>query len=430
MTSTTRLLTAALLATVLATVLAACSPAGELDEGQGGDNDALNDNLGSVQASASWGAATSCKAIPAAIAQLKDPVIVISIDGLTLHLWDRQGTFNKVYPIGPGKVENGKSLTPVGHFSSGPLDNVGAKDDGAVVGASPWSWWYQCKIWWQDKEDPQQKYQPVYAGLPLIRLKGAPTLGYAIHGPIDAFGNSNGGALRRGLVSHGCIRMQAEGILEVFALLRGHGNVPISIQREVERDADAKAVDLAQKWIGSECDQGSGCNFAGGVCHANAYGHAFCTQACTGSCADLPGELATACVADASAAGKGICVRQASDLNNGCRSYDSFEKAAGTPRFGSTRVVDACVPGSAGFIGDPCLSPLDCASGRTCERRGQGPGLCTQACDAAHACPTSNGIASACVANRCLTACDAQDACGVATGTTCKMAGAALACVP
>ena len=39
------------------------------------------------------------------------PVIVVSIDGLTLHLWDRQGTFDKVYPIGPGAVENGKSLT-------------------------------------------------------------------------------------------------------------------------------------------------------------------------------------------------------------------------------------------------------------------------------------------------------------------------------
>jgi hypothetical protein len=226
--------------------------------------------------------------------------------------------------------------------------------------------------------------------------------------------------------------MQAADILEVFAMLRGHGNVPISIQLEVERDASGKAIDLAQKWIGSECDQSSDCNFAGGVCHSNPFGHSFCTQACTGACADLPGEIATACVPDSfgGAAGKGLCVRQASDLNNGCRLYDSFEKASGLTRFGSTRAVDACVPGSAGFVGDPCLSSADCASGRTCERKGQGPGLCTQTCDAAHACPAQSGLASACVAGRCLAACDVQDACGVATGTTCKKVGAVTACVP
>jgi hypothetical protein len=97
-----------------------------------------------------------------------------------------------------------------------------------------------------------------------------------------------------------------------------------------------------------------------------------------------------------------MCVRQASLLDNDCRLYDSFRFAPQTPRFGSARPVDACVPGSSGFVGDPCLSSADCGAGRTCERHGAGPGLCTQSCDATHACPSANGIGTSCVAGRCL----------------------------
>ena len=135
-------------------------------------------------------------------------------------------------------------------------------------------------------------------------------------------------------------------------LLHGHGKVPVTIQRAVERDPAGRAVDLAQKWIGSECGADADCNFAGGLCHANAYGRGFCTAACNGSCADRPTEIAT-----------------------------------------------ACVPGSSGFVGDPCLSSADCAAGRTCERHGQGRGLCTQTC-------------------------------GAAVATTCAKAVAVLACLP
>ena len=144
-------------------------------------------------------------------------------------------------------MENGKSLTPVGHFTSGPADPNGAVDNGSVPGGSPWAWWYRCKMWWKDKEDPNGKWEPVYGGLPLIRLKNAPTLGYAIHGPIDEYSLPNGGSLRRALVSHGCIRMSAEGILEVFSLLRGKAFVPVTIQRAPERDENAKAIDLADR---------------------------------------------------------------------------------------------------------------------------------------------------------------------------------------
>ncbi|MBS2025113.1 MAG: L,D-transpeptidase [Deltaproteobacteria bacterium] len=428
MTFSTRTLT--LLATAALAASLACGEGSQYTTDT--DESELNEPLGSVQnvTSGQWGAATTCKAIPAPIAQIKDPVIDISLDGLTLHLYDRQGTFSKVYPIGPGHIENGKSLTPIGHFTSGPADTTaGATDNPAVVGGSPWSWWYRCKIWWQDQEDPDKKWQPVYAGLPLIRLKGAPTLGYAIHGPIDGYSMAAGGALRRAFVSHGCIRMQAADILEVYSLIHGHGNVPINIQRAPERDENGKAIDLAQKRLGSECDSNADCNFAGGVCHANAYGHNFCTVACSGSCADRATEIATACVPDGST-GKGMCVRQASTLNNFCRSAEGFEFASQTPRFGSSKPVDACVPGSIGFVGDSCLSSADCASGRTCERHGNGPGFCTQACSATKACPTANGIGSVCMAARCVRACDVQDACGVATATTCQKVGAVTGCAP
>lgn len=406
-------------------ILAAC--AGPIDQSSSSTEDDLGSTLGSVQGSAKWGGATTCKVLPAGLPKLVDPVVVVSIDGLTLHLWDRQGTFDKVYPIGPGAVENGVSLTPVGHFSTGPADpTAGAIDSGAVIGSSPWAWWYRCKMWWTD---PVTKVvSPVYGGLPLIRLKGAPTLGYAIHGPIDSFGSASGGSLRRGLVSHGCVRMRAEDITEVFVLLHGHPEVPVTIQLAPERDQNGKRVDLAQRWIGSECDADADCNFTGGACHANAYGHAFCTAACAGSCNDLPGEIATACVADGSG-GKGMCIRQASALNNECRSNEGFRFAAGTRRFGRATTVDACVPGSEGFVGDSCLSTSDCTSGRTCELHGA-RGLCTEACNTSQDCPSANGLGSACVANRCLRTCDVQDACGAALPETCAKASGAVACIP
>ena len=243
---------------------------------------------------------------------------------------------------------------------------------------------------------------------------------------VDSFNAPNGGALRRAYVSHGCIRMRAEDILEVYVLLHGHGKVPVTIQRAVERDDQGRAVDLQQKWIGSECSADADCNFQGGACRQNPYGRGFCTAACNGSCADRAGEIATACVPDGS--GKGMCVRQASLLDNLCRPYESFVYKASGPRYGSARAVDACVPGSSGFVGDPCLSSADCAAGRTCERHGQGPGLCTQPCGAG--CPTEHGLASACVSGRCLRQCDVQEACGAAVATTCTKPGGVLACLP
>ena len=409
-------------------VLLLAAACGGAPSGEDATSDQADLNgVGSVAGDGHWGAATACKTLPNGLPQLKNPAIVVSLDGLTLHLWDQAGTFDKVYPIGPGAIENGVSLTPIGHFTTGPADtSAGASDNPNVVGGSPWSWWYRCKIWWTDPET--KKINPVYGGLPLIRLNGPPTLGYALHGPVDSFGAPNGGSLRRGYVSHGCIRMRAEDILEVYVLLHGHGKVPVTVQRAVERDQWANAVDLAQRWVGSECAQNADCNFTGGTCRQNPYGHSFCTMACNGACADRPGEIATACVPDGK--GGGMCVRQASALDNFCRPNEAFAYKPSMMRFGSARAVDGCVPGPEGFVGDPCLSSADCAAGRTCERHGQGPGLCTQSCDAAHACPTQNGIRTACVANRCLKACDVQDACGIAVAATCSKSGGVLACLP
>ncbi|HUJ27964.1 MAG TPA: L,D-transpeptidase [Myxococcales bacterium] len=403
-------------------LLAAC---GGIEHAPATTDEADLDGVGSVEGSGQWGAATTCKALPTGLPKLNKPAIVVSLDGLTLHLWDQAGTFDKVYPIGPGAIQNGVSLTPVGHFTTGPADTTaGASDNPNVIGGSPWAWWYRCKMWWTDPDTKQ--ITPVYGGLPLIRLDGPPTLGYAIHGPIDNFGAPNGGSLRRAYVSHGCVRMRAEDIAEVFVLLHGHGSVPVTIQRAVERDAEGRAVDLPQRWVGSECSADADCNFPGGSCRPNAYGRNFCTMACSGTCPDRAGEIATACVPDG--AGHGMCVRQASALDNFCRPYESFEYKASTTRFGSSKPVDACVPGSAGFVGDPCLSSTDCTAGRTCERHGSGPGLCTQPCTSS--CPTQNGIASACVLSRCLRACDVQDACGGAVAATCERGGTSLACVP
>ncbi len=401
----------------------ACGQGAPETANSGGSEDGLT-GVGSVAGSGNWGAATTCKALPTGLPALKSPMLVISLDGLTLHLWDRQGTFDKVYPIGPGAIENGVSLTPVGHYTTGPADaTAGAQDDGTKVGSSPWSWWYRCKIWWTDPVTKQ--ITPVYGGLPLIRLT-VPGLAYAIHGPVDSFGAANGGALRRAYVSHGCIRTRAEDIVELYVLLHGHGHVPVTIQRAVERDPAGKSVDLSPRFIGSECDSAADCGFAGALCQANAYGHSFCTVACTGSCADRTGEIATACIPDGK--GAGMCVRQASLLNNFCRSDESFRYAPQTTRFGRPSQVDVCAPGSSGFVGDPCLSSSDCAAGRTCERKGRGPGLCTQGCTSS--CPTEHGLGATCVAGRCLRSCDVQDACGTSTATTCQRAGAASACVP
>lgn len=56
--------------------------------------------------------------------------------------------------------------------------------------------------------------------------------------PIDNYRAPSGGNLRRGYVSHGCIRMEAAGVLEVYARIRGVGSVPVHVQRAPEREGE------------------------------------------------------------------------------------------------------------------------------------------------------------------------------------------------
>lgn len=67
--------------------------------------------------------------IPTDLPQLQAPEIIVSLDGLTVHVFDRATGFNRVYPAGVGvKGSSGRSITPTGHFQTGP--------DGTD------SWWY------------------------------------------------------------------------------------------------------------------------------------------------------------------------------------------------------------------------------------------------------------------------------------------------
>ena len=154
--------------------------------------------------------------IPTDLPELTSPEIIVSLDGLTVHLFDRDTGFQAVYPAGPGVLEHGKSITPTGHFATG------------ADSSDPW--WYVAR-----------RTVPAYfAGLPFLRLTavnqdGANT--YALHGPITP-------QLIRGYVSHGCVRMAPHDIIDVFWMVKSHPSTPVTIQTEVELDAAGERVDV------------------------------------------------------------------------------------------------------------------------------------------------------------------------------------------
>ncbi len=155
--------------------------------------------------------------IPNDLPQLVSPEIIVSLDGLTVHLFDRTTGFSKVYPAGVGvKGASGRSITPTGHFTTGP-DN---KD----------TWWYVAR-----RTNPDY-----FGGFPFLRLTAENSDGantYALHGPITE-------TLIRGYVSHGCIRMQSDDVIRLFWMVKPHTSVPVTIQREGERDARGRKVDV------------------------------------------------------------------------------------------------------------------------------------------------------------------------------------------
>lgn len=335
------------------------------------------------KADGNWGAALTCKTVPN-LPRLVSPRITLSINGLTLRLTDPATGFDKVFPVGAGAIEvDDTSGEYRESLSLYPVSSTG-KSDFQITPSSI----QPCKTWWTDPATGAKS--PVFAGLPFMSFYGP----YAIHGPIDNYRSATGGTLRRGYVSHGCFRMEAADVLEVYARIKGVAKVPVHVQREAERLPDRTEVDLPAKWIGSECTADADCNYPGGYCANNPLTErGFCSAHCTAYCADRPGYPSTFCVADPDAPGQGMCVAKAQKENFECRPYDHQAIAAGTPRFGQPTVkANVCRPAAPGWVGDHCKSDADCHDGTSC--RGASAttlGMCTMSCD--RLCPDMPGYA-------------------------------------
>ncbi len=299
---------------------AGCAATPDDDEAASEAGGVEDEDVGDIESGVvdGWGAATKCKVIPA-VEALQDPEIVISLDGLTLHLRDRAGSYDRVFPIGPGALEGGESLTPTSESTPKGVFYTGSST--AETSDGSFGYYYPCRIWWTDTDTGKKK--PVFAGLPFIRLSGPPTAGYGIHGPVDNFTLPTGGTLRHGYVSHGCLRMSAEDIVEVYGRIHLHPKTPVRIQKEVEIDEDGFAVDVEKRWIGSACAEDADCNFDGGMCRIPEGGaQGSCTRSCTKTCPDRASEAPTFCVPDP-AGGGGICVPKPSGMfNDSCARYE------------------------------------------------------------------------------------------------------------
>lgn len=341
--------------------------AGDGGEEPGADDLPVGDLGGDdAKADGNWGAATTCKPVPN-LPRLVKPEITVSIDGLTLHLVDRTTGFDKVFPVGVGARDTDEtSLTYGESLSYYPLAAYGKQD--FVIKPSTIQ---PCKVWWTDPETGEKL--PVFAGLPFLSWSGS----YAIHGPIDNYRAPSGGNLRRGYVSHGCVRMEAADVLEVYARIKGVASVPVHVQREPERTAAGPRIELASRWIGAECSRDADCNYTGGVCKTNRWGgRGFCSARCTTTCADRAGQPATFCVADPDVAGAGMCVPKHTAVDAGCRPFDHLVPATRSRPTQPSVTAQVCVPGSPGWVGDRCLTDSDCTAGTSCKA-----GVCTMSCD-------------------------------------------------
>jgi hypothetical protein len=342
------------------------APAGDDDSGDSGDISVGDLSEADQKADGNWGAALTCKT-PPSLPPLAHPEITVSLDGLTVHLVDRTTGFDKIFPAGVGAQDTDPtSLTYGESLSYYPIAASGKQD--FVIKPSTIQ---PCKTWWTDPET-QQKL-PVFAGLPFLSWSGS----YAIHGPIDNYRAANGGNLRRGYVSHGCIRMAAADILELYARIKGVASVPVHVQREPERTPTTR-IDIPQRWIGAECTADADCNYAGGFCKQNAYSQrGFCSARCTSTCADRAGQPTTFCIADPTSTtpGTGMCVAKESSVNLGCRPYDHMVPAVRSRITNASATAAVCVPGTRGWVGDRCLASTDCTGGTTCSN-----GICTMGC--------------------------------------------------
>ena len=413
-------------------LLAACESGGDDPAGApppaGGEGDELPlGDVDDLKEDGDWTHAVQCKPIPA-VEPLADPHVTVSLDGLTLHLVDRGGDYDQVFAIGPGAIEDGASLTPLSTgLRSGTFytrtDDAETRD-GPTPAERRWSWNESCRVWWRSEGGLDL---PVFAGLPFIRLEGPPSAGYGIHGPIDGYTQADGGHLRRGYVSHGCIRMEAADLVELYGRIRGR-RTPVRVQKAVERRYDGTAVDIAERWFLAECRSDADCPYEGGLCRPNAYsGRGFCTKRCDLYCPDRSGHVGTYCVADLEDPTAGVCTLRPDALNNGCGRFDGFVEVAAAPRHNQPATEkDACLPGSEGWVGDRCRVDADCVLTDTCLPIGHGVvGVCTEPCT--RYCPDLDGHAStfcvtapadASVQGVCAARCASNDDCPL--GTTCE----------
>jgi hypothetical protein len=156
--------------------------------------------------------------VPTDLPELVAPEVIISLDGLTAHIFDRYTGFSRVYPVGVGWLSSvtGESITPTGHFATH---------------ADPSEYWWYI---------PRRSVPSYFGGYPFLRFDARNSRGqytYGMHGPITV-------PLERDYVSNGCIRMNGADIVELFYLVRNHPSTPITIQKEIELDAAGNPVDI------------------------------------------------------------------------------------------------------------------------------------------------------------------------------------------
>ncbi len=188
---------------------------GVAEEGGGNPYDAVNPGV--VEAEGEAGKADSDRYEVPELPTLVDPYIVVSLEGLTVELIDEATGFHKVYATGVGaKGRSGKSFTPTGSF------RLHADPDNA---------------WWFYKRRSNPSY---FGGLPFLRFTAQNSRGYntyGFHGPITE-------ELIRGFVSHGCMRMRAEDIVEVFYFMLNHPGASVTIQEDPRFTVDGVQVDV------------------------------------------------------------------------------------------------------------------------------------------------------------------------------------------
>jgi hypothetical protein len=367
-------------------LLAACADNAPTvdDDAPSGDSDlGLGDQLpDDTKADGNWGHALECKDIPD-LPPLVNPKITLSIDGLTLHLTDATTGYDKVFPVGPGQIEHDPEAAGFGESHSYyPIIATGRQDFQITPSTIQ-----LCKTWWTDPATGAKS--PVFAGLPFMSFYG----NYAIHGPIDNYRAANGGNLRRGYVSHGCFRMEAADVLEVYARIKGVAKVPVHLQREPERTAEGAKIDLPNKWIGAACSTDAECGYANGFCAKNPFTEqGFCSAHCTTFCDDHAGSPTTFCVANPDEPGTGMCVNKALSTNFECRPYDHLGVETLERNNNPSVKADVCVPKSRGWVGDHCFTNSDCTSGTSCSGATEThAGVCTMACE--HFCSDQPGVA-------------------------------------